>query len=323
MNQEKLATASLFYILLRTASKQEKLMKILITAGMHGNEQSALLAVMKYREMIAARDDLDLDVDFAIINHYGLFNDQRNMPETLQENVFDPNRMWEPVNVINGWGNAASAAEAIKEKLKNYELVIDVHNSPAISPCVVLTNSKCARNYVEFCNKNDIPFVAWESDTPTVKQYANEVVKIPAFTVELPEMNSSQHSNVLTSQQASFIDRLVEACRKSDDCMDLPVANRSYLNPSQLYWKVQAHEKGIVELLVELGASVKTGDPIAKIHRLPYGFFKKNDPNVVTPAETVVAPVDGRIMVLDNMVRDKTDDICWIQPDVDLLHMEA
>lgn len=298
-------------------------MKILITAGMHGNEQSALLAVMKYREMIAARDDLDLDVDFAIINHYGLFNDQRNMPETLQENVFDPNRMWEPVNVINGWGNAASAAEAIKEKLKNYELVIDVHNSPAISPCVVLTNSKCARNYVEFCNKNDIPFVAWESDTPTVKQYANEVVKIPAFTVELPEMNSSQHSNVLTSQQASFIDRLVEACRKSDDCMDLPVANRSYLNPSQLYWKVQAHEKGIVELLVELGASVKTGDPIAKIHRLPYGFFKKNDPNVVTPAETVVAPVDGRIMVLDNMVRDKTDDICWIQPDVDLLHMEA
>ena len=93
-------------------------MKILITAGMHGNEQSALLAVMKYREMIAARDDLDLDVDFAIINHYGLFNDQRNMRETPQEKVFDPNRMWEPVNIINGWGSASSAAEAIKEKLK-------------------------------------------------------------------------------------------------------------------------------------------------------------------------------------------------------------
>lgn len=298
-------------------------MKILITAGMHGNEQSALLAVMKYREMIAARDDLDLDVDFAIINHYGLFNDQRNMRETPQEKVFDPNRMWEPVEIASMWGNAAGAAEAIKERLKNYELVIDVHNSPAISPCVVLTNSKYARNYVEFCNKNGIPFVAWESNTPTIKQYANEVVKIPAFTVELPEMNSSQYSNVLTSHQASFIDKLVEACRKSDNCMDLPVANRAYLDPSQLYWKVQAHEKGVVEMLVELGASVKTGDPIAKIHRLPYGFFKKNDPNVATPAETVIAPVDGRIMVLDNMVREKTEDICWIQPDIDLLNVEA
>ena len=76
-------------------------------------------------------------------------------------------------------------------------------------------------------------------------------------------------------------------------------------------------------MLVELGASVKTGDLIAKIHRLPYGFFKKNDQAVATPAETVIAPVDGRIMVLDNMVRDKTDEICWIQPDIDLLNVEG
>ena len=298
-------------------------MKILITAGMHGNEQSALLAVMKYREMIAARDDLDLDVDFAIINHYGLFNDQRNMRETPQEKVFDPNRMWEPVEITSMWGNAAGAVEAIKQHLKNYELVIDVHNSPAISPCVVISNSKYARNYVEFCKKNVIPFVALESNTPTIKQYANEIVKIPAFTVELPEMNSSQYSNFLTSHQASFIDELVEACRKSDNCMDLPVPNREYLDPSQLHWRVKAHEKGVVEMLVELGANVEKGDPIAKIHRLPYGFFKKNDPNVATHAEIVIAPVDGRVMVLNNMVREKTDEICWIQPDIDLLNIEG
>lgn len=287
-------------------------MKILMTAGMHGNEQDAVLSMLKYREMIQERDDLDLEIDFVIMNKSGLFNCTRETLDNLQKEVInDPNRMFEPAKSVRD--TLSFNLDYIKSHLKEYEVVIDLHNSEDCATSVVISNTKYARNYIDFCDRYNIDYIAMESNTPTLKQYANETIKIPAFTVELGGMNSAPFSRQNTYHHAKFIDMLVESIRKDPDLPDLPNPCRDLLLPQELYVDIHAHMDGIVEWLVDAGSEVKVGDVIAKVREMPDGPFKKAATEKA--AEEVRAPINGILVSRDRMVVKRSESIGWIQPD--------
>ena len=285
-------------------------MKILMTAGMHGDEQDAVLTVLKYKEMISKRDDLDLDVDFLIVNKSGIRYNTREVyhPDL---SIGDPNRMFDAPMPTN-YMLETSAVEWIKQNLKNYEAVIDVHNSQDVAMCVLLSNNKYARNYVEFCEKYQINYIARESNTDTVKKYANEVTKIPGFTVELGGMNNAPYSRIITQGHVDFIDKLVAAIRKDPDLPDLPNANRDPLFQCELWMPIVAHDDGIVEWLADIGERVQMGETIAKIRKLPVANFNKNSK---MEEEVVIAETNGYICAMENMWCSRSEPFGWIQPD--------
>ena len=287
-------------------------MKILMTAGMHGNEQDAVLSMLKYREMIQSRDDLDLEIDFIIVNKSGLFSCTRDsMDHAPKEVNNDPNRMFERLKDVSE--SVQYIINYIKDHLKEYEVVIDLHNSEDCATSVVLSNTKYARNYIDFCEKYKINYIAWESNTPTLKQYANEIVKIPAFTVELGGLNSAPYSRQITESHVAFIDKLVESIRKDPGLPDLPNPDRDPLWPQELYVDLHSHRDGIVEWMVDIGASVKRGDVIAKVHEMPDRPFKKE--TTENKPEVIVSPVDGILVSIDRMVVRRSESIGWIQPE--------
>lgn len=286
-------------------------MKILMTAGMHGNEQDAVLSVLKYKEAISKRDDLDLDIDFVIVNRSGIVHNTRETMDDACQHTDDPNRMFPiPSTTLS----CSATISWIKENLKNYEAVIDVHNSQDVACCVLLSNNKYARNYVEFCEKYDIKYIARESNIDTIKKYANEVTKIPAFTVEMGGLNNAPYSRIITQGHVDFLDKLVAAIRKDPMLPDLPNPDRDPLCQRELWMPIVAHSDGVVEWISDIGERVNMGECIAKIKRLPSANigFKKNEK---VEEEIITAEIDGYICAMNDMWVSRSEPIGYLQPD--------
>lgn len=277
------------------------MLNITLSSGVHGNEQCAVLATM------FATDNFKHDNEL-VVRNIGPLN-RRGLRDCVREVTDDP----EPTNDLNRKFAPASTkkldkvdaiTEYVKKMIKDADIVIDVHNSPACANTVLISNNGFADRYVEHCNKHGIPFILWESNTDTIKKYAQSEHKV-GITIELGGMGGMMHLNQIIGEQWRFIVKVVESFRGEDSSsLQRFYGERDvYFYPADKMWQpVYAHSEGILDYMYDVGAEVKKGDVIATV---------RNDSTDID----VVSPCNGWIVEIhDNLWVQPGDEFCHVQP---------
>lgn len=270
-------------------------MKYLLLCGVHGDEQCAVLATMS-----AIRELDKYDVEYMIVNYPGLRKNTREVPEP-SEKTKNMNRMYGTSVSFD----SDSVISKIKEKISQVDVVIDVHNSPACSNSILVSNNKYAKSYIQFANKMDIRYILRESETDTAKKYAIESGKI-GFTVELGGMCFGPGFGNIISGQIEFISNLIVKLEMYCTTSSLFTESLSALSPVYNMLPIHAHTEGILSYTKELGEWVGSGAELATIY---------NDKNEVV--DVIQAPTCGWIAdTMGTLYVMPGDYVCDFQPDI-------
>lgn len=238
--------------------KKENRRKILVIAGVHGNEQNAVLAAYRlYESFATATQDIyknENDIRFILgVNKWGLLTNKREFgqrtdvyPDPIQtDKPIDFNRVFTKNHVAELNENATAVRNFIQKAIEDADIVIDVHNSPACTNMVLLNNDEYAASTIEFMNEchMDTDYMVCESQTSTIKKYAIEQGKV-GFTVELGGMTLGglQDSTIILDQFAflktlvSWLDQFMPKFKKG-----------ALLPPAQLSMPIYAHAYGLID----------------------------------------------------------------------------
>lgn len=271
-------------------------MKYLLLCGVHGDEHNAVLSTIKAFNLIKKEGIEGINIDSWVVNTAALRACQREVPDPSPKTK-DMNRMYGNEQVFN----PDDAIEAIKNKIAECDVVIDVHNSLACANSILISNSDYAGDYVKFAQEMGICYIVTESATDTAKKYAIEVGKI-GFTVELGGMGFCPEFNTVIAKNVTFIHKLVMAVetyirRGGQFNKATPMIQNSCVQT--LY----AHHEGIADYYKALGERAEKGEIIAEIIS-PQGHV----------VEEIRAPFDG--WIADAMPK------LWVQPGVDICEMQ-
>lgn len=197
--------------------------KILIVAGVHGNEHNAVLAAYRlYRELKQEHDPKcrnKHDIRFILgVNTWGLLKNRREWasrddvhPDPISQDIpVDFNHVFTtgPVSGVEK-EDAADIKRLIENAIASADVVIDVHNSPACDDIVLLNNDEYTASTIKFLNEIHMPnYMVWESQTSTIKKYAIDHGKT-GFTVELGGMTLSRTDDSVMFEQTAFLKTLV------------------------------------------------------------------------------------------------------------------
>lgn len=148
--------------------------RILVLAGVHGNELTAMKSAELFTGNLKYKEDRWFDdVPFGsitilnYINMYGLIHNTRETGNL--ENPLDLNR---------GYKESEDIRSIIKNEIKEADIVIDIHSSPRIINAMFLVDngSKFPRKSIsKYC---DLPIVVWNSNNSTIKSYAMSLGKL-------------------------------------------------------------------------------------------------------------------------------------------------
>jgi len=277
------------------------MLNITLSSGVHGNEQCAVLST-RIATAYFNNDNALFVRNIGPLNRRGLRDCVREVTDD-QEPTNDLNRKFAPASTEK-LDDIDGITEYVKKMIKDADIVIDVHNSPACANTVLISNNGFADRYVEHCNKHGIPFILWESNTDTIKKYAQSKHKV-GITIELGGMGGMMHLNKIIEEQWRFIVKVVESFRgESYSSLQRFYGERDvYFYPSDKMWQpVYAHSEGILDYIYDVGAEVKKGDVIATVR----GDSKDID---------VVSPCNGWIAEIhDNLWVQPGDEFCHVQP---------
>jgi predicted deacylase len=246
--------------------------KILVVAGVHGNEHNAVLAAYRvYQDFLTETDEKcknDHTIRFLIgVNRWGLLNNMREWgtradvyPDPMPEDKpIDFNRVFADENLENVEDSASIMRDTIKEAIKEADIVIDVHNSPACENMVLLNNDEYTYDTIAFIEAIHHRYMVWESQTSTIKKYAIDHGKV-GLTVELGGMTlGAQDGAVMIDQVASlktlinWLDFYMPKFKKSDR-----------LPPHLLAQTIHANAYGLIDTVkYNRYAEMKKGDVFA------------------------------------------------------------
>ena len=144
----------------------------------------------------------------------------------------------------------------------------------------------------------------WESNTDTIKKYAQSKHKV-GITIELGGMGGMMHLTKIIEEQLRFIVKVVESFRgESYSSLQRFYGERDvYFYPSDKMWQpVYAHSEGILDYMYDVGAEVKKGDVIATVRG------DSTDIDVVSPCNGWIAEIH------DNLWVQPGDEFCHVQP---------
>lgn len=168
----------------------ENLPKILVLAGLHGNELTAMATAYRLQKETLDNFQKRIWPDITIINcinRYGLRHNTRN--SGYESDQFDLNRVYgeEKPEVIR---------QEIADEIDNADILIDIHSSPRMIDALFLVdnNTKYCRKLLEkYCN---LPIVVQSKPKGiTAKQYASMNGKL-ALTLETNGMEIIDYNAV-------------------------------------------------------------------------------------------------------------------------------
>lgn len=197
--------------------------KILVIAGVHGNEHNAVLAAYRvYQEFLNETDEKLKNahtIRFILgVNKWGLLKNQREWASRTdvhpvpipKDKPVDFNRVF-TLDYATGTDKEEpfDLRLLIETAIADADVVIDVHNSPACDNIVLLNNDEYTASTVKFLNEIHMPnYMVWESQTSTIKKYAIDHGKT-GFTVELGGMTVSRNDASVMIDQTAFLKTLV------------------------------------------------------------------------------------------------------------------
>lgn len=248
--------------------------KILVVAGVHGNEHNAVLAAYRFMGAIESDDTfLDSCTEIRFIlgaNRYGLMNNTREWgePDCAKNEAGDPvdlNRVFKEDDCPKN-SSLQEIMRTLSTAVEASDIVIDIHNSPAMTPCVLLNNDTHTKEFVKFCSDTGTRYIIQESTTNTLKRYALSKGKI-AFTVELGGMTVSPWHDEIVADQYMFLRTFIpDLYMASDMDIDELHSEANPLKPSDIMCALPARCYGMVEYEEDaLSREFKAGEPIAHI----------------------------------------------------------
>ena len=159
--------------------------KILIIAGIHGDESNAVNLLSKIsRKYEINYTDIGQVTFLNAINTTGLKYNTREFQEEESKESNDLNRYFDD----EVKEDKIQIMEELSQYIKEHDLIIDIHNSPnVVIPSVVIALNEHAPFYIRKCVKLNIPYIL-HSNKNTIKKYADLTLGKEAYTIEVNQM---------------------------------------------------------------------------------------------------------------------------------------
>lgn len=181
-------------------SKNGEGKRVLLIAGMHGNERTPIQSLILFKtnhlqKLIESYQKFNLSEISEItiingINLYGIRDGIRDIANTKTgANTKDLNRkfVWEE------YEKTFDPFSVLEKEVEKHDVVIDVHSSPGMMNHVMLLDyGETAFPYIKWCNDAKFQFAIRYSEERTLKRYAIEKGKI-GVTLELNGMDFIDH----------------------------------------------------------------------------------------------------------------------------------
>lgn len=241
---------------------------ILIISGVHGNETHAVKANWELYQKLSQRSlDYIHEIKWVFnLNEYGLVHEIRGN-DYKQEESKDINRMF-PKTFMDAAEIRAFVAQ------QDYDIVIDIHNSPYCIPCILIDHDLNTRKILSSIKGSELIPVIRHTNIGTIKKYFN--TKGYGYTIELPSMGI--HGNYTKS-----VDMLIQFVQTiANNIQNKNEFECKYELPIDLYTTI---EQGIIEYTREIvtGEYIKD-EIIAHVVDLKDGY-----------TEPIHAPYDGYV----------------------------
>lgn len=256
-------------------------LNILIVSGVHGNESHAVKAVYGLYNRI--NDEILKDVDIIKnniskikfifnLNEYGLCNEER-INQYSKEETKDINRLFP---------REFNTLDDIKALLHGeYQIVIDVHNSPSCIPCVLIDYDKYTNKNLTCVEGAELVPLVRHTNIGTIKKHFNGDIT-RAFTVELPSMGVAGDFVYSTRLLGDFLCTVISNINKPEKQYEVEL-------PIDLYTTV---EQGIIYYMnTNPLLKYSKGDIIAKVDDINTG-----------EREDIIAPFDGILYDINETV---------------------
>ena len=171
---------------------------LLIIGGTHGNESNAVKMVSEFLRKLNPKNKESwwkntyfnkLTVVNAL-NKTGLNHNKREFVQKEKTETNDLNRYFNTTN----YPTKEEIMRELENLIKEVDVVVDVHNTPNILPCISIALNKNAGAYIDLAIRSKTQFILM-NDTPTIKRHADIDLGKIAFTYEFSGMGLDTRSN--------------------------------------------------------------------------------------------------------------------------------
>ena len=178
--------------------REEEGLHLLIIGGTHGNESNAVKMVSEFLRKLNPKNKESwwkntyfnkLTVVNAL-NKTGLEYNKRDFVQKEKTETNDLNRYFNTTN----YPAKEDIMEELESIIKNVDVVVDVHNTPNVLPCISIALNKNAGTYIDWAIRSKTQFILM-NDTPTIKRHADIDLGKIAFTYEFSGMGLDTRNN--------------------------------------------------------------------------------------------------------------------------------
>ena len=179
-------------------NREEYGLHLLIIGGTHGNESNAVKMVSEFLRKLNPKNKESwwkntyfnkLTVVNAL-NKTGLEYNKREFVQKEKTETNDLNRYFNTTN----YPTKEEIMRELENLIKEVDVVVDVHNTPNILPCISIALNKNAGAYIDLAIRSKTQFILM-NDTPTIKRHADIDLGKIAFTYEFSGMGLDTRSN--------------------------------------------------------------------------------------------------------------------------------
>lgn len=252
---------------------------VLVISGVHGNETHAVTAVYEFfKEEKYLQLDFINQITFIFnLNEYGLVSDTRdnNYNPEISKNC---NRLF-PTK----YETSKQIKEYIEKLGTNFDLVLDVHNSPYCIPCALIDYDQNTYRLLEVLKGVEVIPLVRATQIGTLKKYFNKYGR--AYTIELPEMGVRGNIEESKDLIGQFIKIVTTNIGKNNYCQVPPLQD---ILSHSLYTHT---DHGIISYnrKENITGRYKKDELICQVHSLLNDYV-----------EEVLAPYDGILYDIDS-----------------------
>lgn len=161
----------------------DELPKILVICGTHGNELSAVKMGIRLNKMFKSIENIDI---IPFNNKSALKNGTRESFQLI--NNYDLNRTL----FSNENETHSEISEKLKECIKNYDIIIDIHNSPRCGNFFLIDDDSYKYELQQLALYAGVQYIIRSNTSNTIKKYCNQIGKL-GFTYEFRGMDTGDN----------------------------------------------------------------------------------------------------------------------------------
>jgi predicted deacylase len=192
--------------------KDKKGKKILIIAGVHGEEITPIYTLSLFYQIYLAKPGKFSKhfKSITIVNGINIAGLKEGTRDLHQKNTSDLNRMFETAK-------GEDSFKVLKGKIDKSDVIIDIHSSPSCAEFALIDIDEYSNSMEKWCDKSKVKTGFRYSGSDTIKRYCLESGK-PALTIELNKLDKIDYDSaregveilkelVVNSKKYAYIDR--------------------------------------------------------------------------------------------------------------------